>query len=112
MGDRDILDALNTIEAASKGIDQALRAAQDHSGKLNPMLLDIELVEQHRYYFGMGLDYLEESYGGRRAADDPTDEEYDGLRRRRFGQLPERFPPAKSVELAETDPGRETYEPD
>ncbi|HEX2771910.1 MAG TPA: hypothetical protein VHN18_05700, partial [Micromonosporaceae bacterium] len=109
VGDRELLDALSMVEAASNGIHQALRAAQDHRGELDPVLVDVDLVERHRNDFGRGLDCVEEA-SRRRRADDLTDEEYARLRRTRFGQLPGRIPPAEMVELVKPNPIRETHE--
>jgi hypothetical protein len=110
VGDRDRLDALGMVEAASEGIHQALRAAQDSSGELNPGLVDLDLVERHRDGFGFGLDSFEEELG-RGRADDLTDEEYARIRRDRFGQLPGRIRPADLVEVVEPNAIRETHEP-
>jgi hypothetical protein len=107
MGGRDLLDALNIIEAASDGIDQALRAARDHHGEVDPMLVDVDLVEQHRSDLGWGLDCFEEASGRRRARDD----EYARVRRVRFGQLPARILPGEMVEVVDPNPIRETHEP-
>jgi hypothetical protein len=104
------LDPVSMVNAASRGIHQALRAAQDHRGELDPVLVDIDLVERHRDDFGLGLDNFEEESGGRPAYD-TTDEEYVRRRRARFGQLPRRISPAEMVELVEPNPIRETHEP-
>jgi hypothetical protein len=103
---RDLLDAVSTIKAASGGIDQALRAAQDQHGELDPRLVDVDLVEEHRSDFGWGLDCFEEASGRRRA----HDEGYARLRRARFGQLPSPISPAEMVEMVEPASARETHE--
>ncbi|WP_319462521.1 hypothetical protein [Micromonospora sp. RTP1Z1] len=64
MADRDVLDALNGLEAASKGIDTVLAAARDGRGELDPTLVDAERIERYREQFRMDLDYFEESYRG------------------------------------------------
>lgn len=107
MGERDILDALSIIKAAGEGIHQALRAAQDQRGALDPRLVDIDVVEQHRSDFGWGLDCFEGASGRRRARDD----EDARVRRARFGRLPAPILPADMIEVVDSNPIRETHEP-
>jgi hypothetical protein len=107
MGGRDLLDALGIIKAASHGIHQALSAAQDHRGELDPMLIDVDLVEQHRSDYGFGLDFFEQQSGRRRE----HEEVYARLRRARFSQLPGRIRTADMVEMVEPNPIREAHEP-
>ncbi|SCG60990.1 hypothetical protein [Micromonospora inositola] len=64
MADRDLLDALSGMQAASKGIDAVLAAARDGRGELDPMLIDVEGIERHRERYRMELDYFERSYRG------------------------------------------------
>jgi hypothetical protein len=107
MGGRDLLDALNIIKTAADGIDQVLSAAQDDRGELDPMLVDVDLVEQHRSDLGFGLDCFEQEASRRRA----HDEDYARLRRARFGRMPARILPAEMVEVVDPNPTRETHEP-